>query len=363
VHSSSLATSSLPPLYAPWIDEALGGPLPEERHATCAACAMCKPTAAKAATASMTLFDPDTKCCTYVPTLPNFLVGLILNDDDPAAIAGRMSLEQRVAAGIGVTPLGLQADPQYALIYKHAGGELFGRTSGLRCPHYLPVDGGQCGIWRYRNAVCATWFCKYERGRVGKRFWDALLQLLTLVERHLGFWTARELGESIDGLGPALLPYYATAIPGPPSAWSQRWVGRPQEFYRESARLVEPLDWTKVRQIGGPELALVAGQLREAYAAMQTDEVPEYLRLSAVGLIARDDRNAAVTGYNPNDMLVLPKPLADALEHFDGRRPTDRVSNELGSQVESSLDRVTVRRLVDFGVLLPMPGVGGYGRC
>jgi hypothetical protein len=209
VRSSSLATSALPSLYAPWIDEALGGPFPEERHATCAACAMCKPTAAKAATASLTLFDPDTKCCTYVPTLPNFLVGLILNDDDPAAIAGRTSIERRIAAGIGVTPLGLQSDPRYALIYKHAGGELFGRTSGLRCPHYLPADGGQCGIWRHRNAVCTTWFCKHERGRVGQRFWDALLVLLTLVERHLGLWAANELDE--PRLSPAALLRHGTS--------------------------------------------------------------------------------------------------------------------------------------------------------
>ena len=363
MRTSSLAASSLPPLYAPWMDEALGGPLPEERHATCSACAMCKPTAAKAATASLTLFDPATKCCTYVPTLPNFLVGLILNDDDPAAVAGRTSVERRIAAGIGVTPLGLQSDPHYALIYKHAGGELFGRTPGIRCPHYLPADGGQCGIWRYRNAVCATWFCKYERGRVGKRFWDALLLLLTLVERHLGLWAATELGEPIEGLGPALLPYYATALPGPISSWSQRWTGRPSEFYRESARLVESLTWTQVRKICGPELALVVGQLHAAYGAMQTDEVTRYLRLGAVGSVARDDGNAAFTGYNPNDMVLLPKPLADALERFDGRRLTDQVRAEIGSEVGTSLDRATVRRLIEFGVLIAMRTPEENGRC
>jgi hypothetical protein len=363
VRTSSRAASSLPPLYAPWIDEVLGGPLPEERHATCSTCSMCKPAAAKAATASLTLFDPATKCCTYVPTLPNFLVGLILNDDDPAAIAGRASIEQRIAAGVGVTPLGLQSDPRYALIYKHVGSELFGRTTGLRCPHYLPADGGQCGIWRHRNAVCATWFCKYERGRVGKRFWDALLLLLTMVERHLGLWAAGELGEPIDGLGPALLPYYATMVPGPMSTWSQRWADRPPDFYRESAQLVEALTWTEVRKIGGPELALAVGQLRAAYGTMQTDEVPRYLRLGAVGTVARDDGNAAFIGYNPNDMVLLPNPVADAIERFDGRRLTDRVCAEIGSEAGTSLDRATVRRLIEFGVLVGMPTSEESGRC
>jgi hypothetical protein len=160
------------------------------------------------------VFDPAAKCCTYLPTLPNFLVGMVLSGDDAAAIAGRAIIERRIAEGTGVTPLGLQADPHFAVIHKHAAGDSFGRSLGLRCPQYLPAAGGQCGIWRHRNAVCCIWFCNFERGRVGERFCDALLQLLTMGERHLGLWAARELGEPIAGLGLALLPYYATALPG-----------------------------------------------------------------------------------------------------------------------------------------------------
>jgi hypothetical protein len=198
---------------------------------------------------------------------------------------------------------------------------------------------------------------------VGKRFWDALLQVLTMVERHLGLWAATELGEPVGRLGPALLPYYATALNGPAITWSQRWAGRPGEFYRQSARLVEPLTWSQVRVIGGPELALVAGQLRAAYGGMQGDEVPAYLRLGAVGSVARDDGNSALTGYNSNDMLLLPKPMADALDRFDGRRPTDQVSAEIASRTGVSLDPAMVRRLIDFGVLVAVPTAEENGRC
>jgi hypothetical protein len=361
--TSALATSPLPRLYAPWIDEVLGGPLPEEHHATCSACAMCKPMNAKAATASLTVFDPDTKCCTYVPTLPNFLLGLILEDDDPSSAAGRISVERRIDGGIGVTPLGLQPDPQYVLIYKSAGDQLFGRSTGLRCPHYLPLDGGQCGIWKHRNAVCATWFCKYQRGRVGKQFWDALLSLLTVVERHLGLWAAAELGEPIAGLGPALLPYYASVPRSPASLWSPRWRGRPKAFYRESARLVNPLTWMQVREIGGPELALGAGQLRAIYGALQADELPSHLRLASVGRVEHEDGHVALIGYQRNDMLLLPRALADALERFDGRKPTAQVCDEITWQAGTELDRAAVRRLVDFGVLVQMPVSEEIGRC
>jgi hypothetical protein len=43
MRSNAVTPSSLPPLLAPWIDEALGGPIPNERHATCSDYAMSKP--------------------------------------------------------------------------------------------------------------------------------------------------------------------------------------------------------------------------------------------------------------------------------------------------------------------------------
>lgn len=342
--------SPLPPLYAPWIEEVLGGPAPEERHATCSACAMCEPTNGAAATASLTVFDPATKCCTYVPALPNFLVGMALNQNSTAAEPGRKSIEGRIAQGRGVTPLGLQADPEYALIYKHAGGETFGRTPGMRCPHYLPA-GGQCGIWRHRNAVCATWFCKHERGMVGKRFWDALRQLLTMAERHLALWAAAELGEPLSGLGPALLPYYATVLDSSGSAWSSPWADRPREFYRASAGLVERLAWAEVRDIGGPELALVAGQLRAAHAALRSEAVPAYLRLGALSSFPRAGGQRAVSGYSPHDMPILPEATIRALDRFDGTRSTEQVCQELSAELGAPLERSAVLRLADFGVL------------
>lgn len=357
------ATSSIPELYAPWVEEVLGEAVPEERHATCSACAMCAPTAAKAATASLKLFDPDTKCCTYVPTLPNFLVGLILQDEDHAAAAGRDSVRRRIADGVGVTPLGLQPDPQYVLIYKHSGDQLFGRTMGLRCPHYLPSEGGQCSIWRHRNAVCATWFCKYERGQIGKRFWEALLQFLTMTERHLGLWAAGQLGEGIERLGPALLHYYVTPLVRPISSWSRHWVGRYEEFYRETARLVETLTWPQVREIGGPELAVVTGQLRAAHKVLKDDDVPTHVRLGAVRTVELEDGQVACTGYSSNDMVRLPKVMTEVFERFDGRRPTVQVCEELESQMGITFDNEAVRHLVDFGVLVSMQVSGARRGC
>jgi hypothetical protein len=198
-----LPPSTLPPLYAGWIGELLDGPLPPEPEATCERCAML-PADGRRATEGL-YFHPEVKCCTYVPALPNFLVGRILADDDPALAAGRASVERRIDARAGVSPVGLEPPPVHALLYRASGEQAFGRSRALRCPHYLESAGGACGIWRHRNGVCSTWFCKHGRGATGQRFWHGLDQLLALIERELARWCLVRLDLDPRTLG-RLLP-------------------------------------------------------------------------------------------------------------------------------------------------------------
>ena len=66
----------LPPLYANWMAELLGGIIPRESRASCDNCAMCAVGGAGQQSAPRPyFFDPLVKCCSYVPDLPNFLVG------------------------------------------------------------------------------------------------------------------------------------------------------------------------------------------------------------------------------------------------------------------------------------------------
>ena len=89
----SASDQVLPPLYARWTDELLGGPIPAETRATCLDCAMWvkegrNPAAYDPFTGQEISFLPSTKCCTYVPSLPNFLAGGVLLDEDPAVAPG-----------------------------------------------------------------------------------------------------------------------------------------------------------------------------------------------------------------------------------------------------------------------------------
>jgi hypothetical protein len=101
-----LPNSPLPPLYAAWMDDLFAAPIPSESDATCDDCAMCAGSDAEKE-ASGAFFNPQVKCCSYVPELPNFLVGGVLADTSSTSEAGRASMAKRLEAGIAVTPLAL----------------------------------------------------------------------------------------------------------------------------------------------------------------------------------------------------------------------------------------------------------------
>jgi hypothetical protein len=239
----------LPDLYDPWVRELLGGEIPEETEATCHDCVMLAPPG-EAAASTDRFFHPETKCCTYLPRLPNFLVGRVLADDDPALSAGRASVRARIAAGVAVTPLGLGQTPEFHALFS---SESFGHEPTLRCPHYVESTGG-CGIWRHRNAVCSTWFCKLVRGATGHRFWMALKDLLREVERTLSLWAALELGIGADELARLLAPAEEERVRRAPRGTFGRWQGREEELYEACAARVSTLTWQELAALCGPKV-------------------------------------------------------------------------------------------------------------
>ena len=68
---------TLPALYARWIEAIINGSLPVEIEATCSDCAMCS-RSGEPDDPEQNFFDKGSKCCTYTPTLSNFMAGAIL---------------------------------------------------------------------------------------------------------------------------------------------------------------------------------------------------------------------------------------------------------------------------------------------
>lgn len=333
----------LPPRYSDWITDLLGGTLPEEQVATCDRCVMQTSDVPEAYR-----FRADAKCCTYVPALPNFLVGAALRDLPPGPAL--ISLERRLAEPAVCTPHGLDVGEDERRRY-HAivSAETFGRDPGLRCPHYLAESGGQCGIWRHRNGVCATWFCKHERGATSQRFWQALEGLLTLVERELSHWCACQL-------------LYHTEPPGPAGGddelpeWAA-WLPHLDDYYRRCAALVDELEWPEVQAIASPDFIPAAARLQAAYAALQPLPGPALVQIrrpllpGPVRVSHRDPAHTRIVTYSDSDPLELPTAIVDLLPRFDGR-PTGQVLDELEREgVVLAPDLLAL--LLDFEVLQP----------
>jgi hypothetical protein len=308
-------------------------------------------------------FDPVVKCCTYVPDLPNFLVGGILSDTDPATDAGRGTVERRIADAIGVTPLGLMKSPVHALLYRNSSDAL-GRTRTFRCPHYIE-DGGRCGVWRHRNSVCTTWFCKHLRGQVGYTFWRSLLHVLGQVEGELAHWCVLELQLGDDAMRHLMASGWdggADAITGDtldhkvdPEAYARiwgAWRGREHAFFTRCAELVRPLSWADVLAICGPEARVRARLTQESYRRLTSDDIPPVLEVGSMQLALMTRATTRVSTYSGYDPLDVPNQVMELLPYFDGR-PTEDVLAAIASERGIRLEPGLVRKLVDFMVLVP----------
>jgi hypothetical protein len=352
----------LPALYGNWLSELLGGPIPRECNATCDSCAMCQvkgPTASYY-TASY-YFDPSVKCCSFIPNLPNFLVGRVLSDDDPAALPGRMTVEKRIKEGVAVTPIGLGMPPAYSVLYRNSE-ETFGRSRNLRCPHYIE-DGGRCGIWRNRESTCATWFCKHVRGDIGFTFWRGpLLQLLRVVETQLARWCVSEHQFSDDALRELVKTPSWTGRPGLVTAESieeeryakiwDKWRGREIEFFTQCANLVTDLSWSDVLAISGPEANAYSRLTKQAYSRLISDEIPPRLKVGAFTLLQIVNGKNRIQTLNSYDPIDVSNIVMELLQYFDGR-PTGEVLEAIAREKELKLNRSLVQKLVDYGLLAP----------
>ncbi len=350
----------LPPLYSAWMEEMLPGRIQPERLATCHDCAMCAPAGGAPAWGGP-YFEPDVKCCSYLPTIWSFLAGRILEDLSPEAAEGRASLERRIDAGLAVTPLGLGRTPVYQLLYQRVDASSFGRTRSLRCPHYLEASGG-CGIWRHRESTCATYFCKFERGNVGREFWESMHWLLLCAESALAQWCAVELEVGTEALA-LLFPPPGAAVPPPtadeldgkvvPSEYGRRWgrwAGREREYYHAASRLVAPLRWQQIELLAGPDLLARKALVLAAYERVNSEEVSDRLWAAPIRVEFQGATTRRVTVEGGGAPLSLPDDLVAELRRFDGR-PTAEVLREIREESGLELTEGLVRKLTDYGIL------------
>jgi hypothetical protein len=290
---------------------------PPEEKATCASCAMCPPAGVEPPE-GVAYFRADLKCCTYFPTLPNYLVGALLADADPALAEGQRRVRARIAGHVGVSPRWVEPSRKYRLLHKAARITSFGRAPSLRCPYYVE-DGGLCSIWRHRESECATWYCKYDAGADGEAFWKALSAYLRALEvalsSHALSQVAPELPvpevrdgvltlEEIEDRAPAPAEYAAL--------WGE-WLGREEQLYLRCHEVVRGLGQSELAALTGGDPAEALAKLIEAQRRVSAPILPERLALGERVMLSPVEGGAIAVGYSRYDATFLSEPLLEVL--------------------------------------------------
>lgn len=333
---------ALPTLQARWASALLDAPLPAEIEASCDACAMLEGEGLR--------FSPQTRCCTFIPSLSNFLVGGGLREGG----AGRASLRGRIARGEGVSPLGLVTDPEE--LARRVNPARFGQDPSAVCPHYEPAEG-RCGVWRWREATCATWFCKHTRGARSKGYWNRLQQLLTRVERAVAWRCAVSLEIPATGLA-AMTPLDSpsgaradvidetlslAALWGP-------WEQRVEDYYLACIELAEAISPDDALALAGPEARAMRAAVGLGRAALDATPLPPRVTLGGVKLVGLEGDAVRLQGYSHLDPLRVPRALFDRLHHFEGRGLHDALivaSEAAGEEVPEG----AIAMLLEWGIL------------
>ncbi|HMV68974.1 MAG TPA: hypothetical protein PKA64_19145, partial [Myxococcota bacterium] len=288
--------ANLPEMWRPWL-AALGVGAPHaERRANCGACVLCSDDDWTASFPRLR-YHPDVRCCTYRPGLHNFQVGALLDAELRPQV--REAIEAGIRSPLAV-PLGLaasyQGDESYSEMVE-AGR--FGRTTDIRCPYYV-ADEGACGVWEHRNGICATWFCRHERGMIGLGYWTAVRRLLNAMEWALGGLAVRTLLPGSDG-----------------QSW-EGWTGTREDLYREAARFVRELDPVEALKTAPREIRVATELVRISERVHRSaGELPEALSYGGAGVLQDLGNRVRIESYTTLDSLVVPTRVFHALVHFD----------------------------------------------
>lgn len=349
----------LPPLYDGWMKELLRGGIPRETKATCGTCPMVDGDRG---------YRADTKCCTYHPRLPNFLVGSALAD--PATEA-HMQRALRTQVHL-VSPLGLLVPRDYLALYG-VSTEAFGRARALRCPHYdegvAPGKAGAtggCSIWRHRNAVCTTYFCAHDRPLPGDGFWTAARDLLGALEESLSVWALLEVGFPSESLERALLfeakkkndvpggaPLHAhdhdrTVSDELTSFW-RGWDDAPEALYRETYALVSGLDFDEALALLGIQGRFRSQRLQQRYGDLLRRTVPPTCSVAEMKFESTSAKTVTIFAESHPETLEVPNAVLQALALF--RQGNVKVALEELRERGTPMEPALLQELFDYGIL------------
>ena len=344
----------IPEFYYKFLPDLFNEEIPEESFTNCQECPMICNSREELNTDLSKPFAPDTKCCTFIPRIPNYFAGAILSDQNDSMEAGKKTLIQKINEKKGIYPQGVYPTKKYSMLYEWGKNQSFGKSLALRCPYYIQGKYN-CTLWKYREAICATWFCKNLAQNAGHSFWSSITRYFKHVQESLLTYVIQKEGlhlidpygtdnhlsyEDIDDLAMSKEEYSYR--------WGE-WEGREIEFYKHAFQSISSLSKEEFESISGIQLHVLLSEINSCLKGVMN--IPEKLKINP-----NITFNEVLTGYyriefktyiERNNSTItyafdLPKEILNA---FNGKHTTKEVlkiieqnhKTELGNDIIISL--------------------------
>jgi hypothetical protein len=330
--------SYMPDFYQLFLSSEFNITVPEETATTCSDCAMWS--AGDENFPNRITFSKESKCCTHYPNLPNYLVGALLDDENPAQETGKSRLLNELKRRTGTLPHGLFRPRKFDFLIRHSP-DSFGRSTTLICPFY-ERKRGFCTVWSYRNSMCGTWFCKYVDGEDGRLFWLTLRQFLLYAEESLSRYAMMKAEwptESILYTQSRETPLSAEEMDEKPmrtgvyeKLW-QKYAGREEEWYRESYRILQAITPDEFLSIIGVNGRILMDNVFTKLKVVSSNRIPRTLKRNPeLKVIDFGDDSYTLTVYSTFDPVTLSKRMYEILDIFTGKKTTDGIIEQLIAQ-------------------------------
>jgi len=245
-----------------------------ETKATCQDCAMAP---LKRGVRARITYEPHLKCCTYEPFLPNYLVGSVLLQAQrfPQGVA---ALRRKISTREYALPLGTAPRVSFQVEFNARKEGEFGNREDWLCPYYQ-TQTQNCGIWKYRGAVCTSFFCKSDYGSKGLGFWEKLSNYLSYVEMALAEeclveldFSPRQISEQLQYLNRQEASVQELLSPSlAPKNWKSLWNGYDSDievFYKKCAQKVQAWDRARLKEAIGEAGAEIETQLKKSLSRL-----------------------------------------------------------------------------------------------
>jgi len=241
-------SAKFPEFYQKLFPEFLEWEVPKEKLADCANCHLCS-TPKRSVSKN--------KCCTYYATLPNYMVGAILSEQDKQWATGKKLVLDNIAKRKGVTPYGITSPKEFVELNDEMrkAGKLeimsYDDREKLTCAY---LDDGKCTVWKFRSELCITYFCHSIGAQAGKVFWESLYKYVRYIEKQLSVYALIKLKYplhklSLDVLEPENLYLQNNDFSLNENAYKNLWKGVEKteaEFYIECYHILSQAEFEKI---------------------------------------------------------------------------------------------------------------------